>query len=64
MMGEHGAESVHKHFNILGRTHHGIPNSVERLKYMLKEHQLHTAPANVAARPPIRKRKLTTHPDD
>ena len=64
MMGEQGAESVHKYFNTLGRTYCGIPNSVERLKYMLKEHQLHTAPANVAARPPIKKRKLTTDPDD
>ena len=58
MMGEQGAESVHKYFNSLGRTYCGIPNSAERLKCMLREHQLHTAPANVAARPPIKKRKI------
>ena len=58
MMGEQGAESIHKYFNALGRTYCSIPNSAERLKCMLKEHQLHTAPANVSERPPIKKRKI------
>ena len=58
MMGEQGAESIHKYFNSLDRTYSGIPNSVDRLKCMLREHLLHTAPANVAARPPVKKRKL------
>ena len=52
MMGEQGAESIHAYFNSLGRT---IPDRVQRLKYMLKEHHLHVAPANVAARPAIKK---------
>ena len=49
MMGEQGAESIHKYFNSLARTYPSITDTVERLKCM-KEH---TAPANVAARPPI-----------
>ena len=56
LMGEQGAESIHAHFNSLKRTYQAIPNGVDRLQYIMKEHFLHTAPANVTARPPPAKR--------
>ena len=57
MMGEQGAESIHAYFNSLGRTYRGIPDRVLRLKQMMREHHLHVAPANIAAKPPVKKRK-------
>lgn len=59
LMGEQGAESIHKHFNALGRTYRSTSDSVKRMKYTLREHLLHIAPANIDARPPIKKRKLS-----
>ena len=59
LMGEQGAEIIHKFFNNLGRRYCSIPRSLDRLKLMLKEHLLHIAPANVAARPLIKRRKLS-----
>ena len=57
MMGKQGAQSIHKYFSSLSRTYCGITDRVERLKQMIKEHHLHIAPANVVARPPLKKRK-------
>ena len=52
MIGEQGAESIHAYFNSLRKTYSTIPNPVDRLEYIMKEHFLHIAPANVNARPP------------
>ena len=60
MMGEQGAESIHKYFNNLGRRYCSVPRSIDRLKLMLTEHLLHISPANVAARPSIKRRKLSS----
>lgn len=57
MMGEQGAESIHKYFNTLGTLYNSVPNRVDRLKLMLKEHLLHISPVNVAAKPPVKRRK-------
>ena len=35
-MGEQGAESIHAHMMRLERIHQGIPDSVDRLKYIYK----------------------------
>ena len=59
LMGEQGAESIHKYFNSLGRTYCGIPDPVKRLKYTMKEHLLHIAPANITAKPAIKRKKLS-----
>ena len=56
-MGEQGAESIHAYFNTQKKTYSTIPNAVEQLEYIMKEHFLHVAPANVDARPPPTKRK-------
>ena len=57
LMGEQGAESIHAYFNSLGRTYRGIPDPVQRLKQIMKEHLLHVAPANIAVKPVLKKRK-------
>ncbi len=54
---EQGAESIHAIFNSLKRTYSGVRNSVERFRYMLKEHCLQNAPLNITAEPAVRKRK-------
>ena len=62
MMGEQGAESIHAHLMRLERNHQGIASSVERLKYIFKQHMLETTPSLVALRPPPKKRlKLNKH---
>lgn len=57
LMGEQGAESVHQHFMKLERTHQGIPNEVDRLKYIMREHQLSSDPSLSSLRPPSKKMK-------
>ena len=61
MMGEQGAESIHAHLMKLERNHQGIANSVERLKYVFKQHMLETTPSLVALRPPPKKRLKLNH---
>ena len=57
-MGEQGAESIHAYFNGLGTRYKSVPDPVKRMECMMREHFLHIAPANVDARPVIKKRKL------
>ena len=57
LLGEQGAESIHAKFNSLGRAYTAIPDRVERLKYIMKEHLVSIAPDMVAAIPPPKKRK-------
>lgn len=57
LMGEQGAESIHAHMMKLERTHQGIANDVDRLKYIMKEHMLESAPSLTSLRPPAKKRK-------
>lgn len=62
LMGEQGAESIHAYFNMLGRTFQGVPDKVERLKMQMTEHLLHVAPANIAAKPVVKKKKKLSTP--
>lgn len=57
LMGEQGAESIHAYFNSLTRTYHSIPDRVDRLRAMMREHFLHSTPSLIAAKPPLKKRK-------
>ena len=57
LMGEQGSESIHAYFNSLGRTYQTIPDRVERIQHLMKEHYIHIAPANITALPPVKKRK-------
>ncbi len=43
--GEQGAESIHAHINQLERTYQGIPNEVDRLKYIFREQALESDPS-------------------
>lgn len=57
LLGEQGIESIHAHFNSLGRTYRSIPEDVARLQHLMKEHLLHIAPQNIAATPEVKRRK-------
>ena len=57
LLGEQGIESIHAHFNSLGRTYSNIHEEVARLRQLMKEHLLHIAPEHVAATPEQKKRK-------
>ncbi len=63
-MGEQGAESIHAHMMRLERTYQGVVNEVDRLKYIIKEHMLESAPSLTYLRPPIKKRKLEDEEDN
>ena len=52
-MGEQGANSIYAHFMRLDRTYQGVVN---RLKCVVKEHMLESAPSLVSLRPPPAKR--------
>ena len=56
-MGEQGAESIHAHLMRLERIHEGIARDVDRLIYILKEHELESAPSLTCLRPPPAKRQ-------
>ena len=60
LMGEQGAESIHAHLMRLERTYQGIPNELDRLKYIFKEQALESAPSLTCLRPPLKKRKKAT----
>lgn len=64
LMGEQGAESIHAYFNSLKRTYHGVPDPVNKLRLMMHEHLLHIAPANVAAKPIVKKQKTNGTPQE
>lgn len=67
LLGEQGVESIHAHFNSLGRTYGKMRDEVERLRQLMKEHLLHISPENVAATPEVQKRKrrrTATTPED
>ena len=59
-MGEQGAESIHAHMMKFERVYQGIPNPVDRLKYMFNEQMLQSAPSLVFLRPPPQKRRKKT----
>lgn len=56
-MGEQGAESIHAHINRLEATYSGIPNRVDRLKYIFKMYAIETAPSLLTLKPAIKTRK-------
>ena len=60
-IGEQGAESIHKYFNLLERTYSSIPDRLARLKQKVVEHYLHTAPILVESCPvPTNRRRKTS----
>ena len=58
-LGEQGGEAVHAAFNSLQRIYNNIPNRVEQLHCMMKEHHLRLCPENIQEKPaPPKKQKL------
>ncbi len=52
LMGEQGAESIHKYFNNLGRVYCTSSDPVTKLHTEMREHHTHLAPECIVARPP------------
>ena len=64
-MGEQGAESIHAHMNKMEDTYSGIPNALDRLKYIVKEQALESAPSLTNLRPvPQKRQKRAADSDD
>ncbi len=53
-----GLMGEHAHIMKLEGIHQGIPDSVDRLKYIMKEHILESDPSLTCLRPAPKKRKL------
>lgn len=50
-LGEQGAESIHARFNSIKRNFSNMPNSVQRLESIMKEHYRQICPQNLAQLP-------------
>ena len=60
LLDEQGAESIHAKFNTLKDNFRTIPDKLNRLQQLMKAHYLHIAPENIALRPPVKKKKLSS----
>ena len=58
-LGEQGGESIHAVFNTLQRVYNNIPNKVDQLFHMVREHHLRLCPQNLQEAPGQVKRKKT-----
>ena len=58
---DHGAETIHKVFNLLQRTYYSMKPARRRVQSMLKEHYRLVHPDEKALKPVIMKRKR--HPE-
>ena len=58
-MGEQGTESIHAHKMRLEGIHQGIPDNVDLLKYIFKEHMLESDPSLISLRPSPKRRKCS-----
>ncbi|KAL5517678.1 hypothetical protein EMCRGX_G003271 [Ephydatia muelleri] len=56
MLGEQGAESIHRRFNELNTTYSSIRNKEKRLLCVVKEHLVSISPDSISAQPPPTKR--------
>ena len=57
--GEQGAESIHAAFNRIERRYTNMPEKVERLKHLMKEHHRQVCPPLVD-KEPVHKRRKTS----
>ena len=57
LMGEQGAESLHAHIHNLETRFCGVANDLERLKYVVKEHNVQSSPEIRDLQPPPKKFK-------
>lgn len=59
LMGEQGAESIHRWFNKEGEKYATLTDGVTRLNSMMKHHFVNITPSNTALKPLPKKRKFT-----
>lgn len=57
LMGEQGAEQIHSHIHHLEQVYRGIRDPLQRLKYIMHEHMLQTAPELHCLEPLAKKRR-------
>lgn len=55
LMGEQGAESLHAHLHKLENRFSGVVNDLDRLEYVVREHNVQAAPELRGLQPPPRK---------
>lgn len=58
LLGEQGAESIHARFNSIRCNYTNMPNPVERLECIMREHFNQLCPENIVRLPEIKKRKM------
>ena len=58
LLGEQGAESVHKDFNTIKERFANIANPVQRLRCTLQEHHLRCSPSLREAKPQPKRRRV------
>ena len=64
LMGEQGAESIHSSFNSIEKSYHSMPNRVERLLCVVKEHHLRVDPDHRSMVPEPKRRKKNSTPNE
>ena len=57
LMGEQGAESIHSSLNDIEKSYLSMPNKVERLLCVVREHHLRVDPEHQQLAPSIKRRK-------
>ena len=57
LMGEQGAESIHAHIHRLENQYCGIVNPLNRIKYVVNEYNIESAPGLNTLLPPTKKYK-------
>lgn len=60
LMGEQGAEGIHKWFNEQKLVYSSLADGLQKLHCIMKEHFIHVSPTNIDQQPPIKRRKLCT----
>ena len=62
LMGEQGAESIHKELNGIESSYRTMPNRVDRLLCVIREHHVRVDPEQQQLVPEIKKRKAQPEP--
>ena len=55
VMGKQGAESIHAHLSRLEHQYSGIVNPLDRLRYVVNEHNLEASPVLNTLQPTLKK---------
>ena len=62
LMGEQGAESIHKELNGIESSYRTMPNRVDRLLCVIREHHVRVDPEQQQLVPEIKRRKTQPEP--